>query len=190
MSRALTIDEAAGCEAFFFDQRLPKVPLPDDMLQLMEPRGDRAFATPDWAVNAPLRELTVGWLRDGSSERAAWCAVAAHGMHSSTVQLAFTSPRCGIFVNKLMSEASNDGVANRRRIDGTFRLMGRLLDMIEQAPLWPHDRRLAVIDDDTDTLCWGWPHDQGGLWVDLSIDRAAWIAAIVSVTSLMASAQR
>ncbi len=190
MTTSNAVAAALDCNALFTDEGLPAIALPGDLSRLLEARGRVTFATPNWSADIPLREAAVRWLREGSTERMAWCAVVGHGVHSSTVQVGFVSPRCGIFINKLVSQALNDAAINRRRMDGTFRLMRRLIDTVEKAPFWPADRRLALVDDDTDTLCWGWPHDQGALWIDLSIDRAAWIAALTSVFSMTASMHR
>ena len=156
----------------------------------MREQGPGCFATDGFkgapGNGAPLRDAALRWLRDGSEQRGARCELVGHGLRSTFIQVVFESPRCGIFLAKVSSHAFDDAPMLRRRMQGSFGLMRRLLDAIDQVQSWPDTRRLALVDDDQGgRIHWGWVERARAHWDDLSIDESGWIDALVSVQTLL-----
>lgn len=176
-------------ESFFTAEGLPTPPLPPEVANAMRPDGRNAFASEGWPGGAPMSFAASRWLEAGAAGTSAWCGLIERGFHSTTVEVGFGSPRYGIFIRKFISQAFDDGAANRRRVQGSFELMERISEAIQATRAWPHGKRLTIVDDDTAGLRWGWVADTGAQWSDLSSDSAAWISALISVESLARSTE-
>lgn len=175
---------AIDCASFFAAEGLPAPPLPVDIARAMRPHGTSAFASDDWVGGLPVRFAATRWLKAGAAGTSAWCGLIERGMHSTTVQVGFASPRCGIFIRKFVSQGFDDAAANRHRVQGAFDLMRRVTEAVQGARAWPTSKRLAIIDDDSEGLRWAWVADKGAQWDDLASDDVGWISALMSVESL------
>src|SRR4051794_7251227 len=105
---------ASDLAAFLDAQGLPPPPLPAEIVRVMLAHGPGCFASgelqDDWRANTSLREIVLRWLDAGSQQPAARCELTGRGFHSKFVQVVFESPRCGVFLSKLVSEGFDDAV--------------------------------------------------------------------------------
>lgn len=176
---------ASDCSVLFKAEGLPSPPLPTDLLHALRLQSPGTFATADWIGGSPVHTAASHWLTSGTANVSAWCGLIERGVHSTTVQVGLAAPRCGIFIRKFVSQAFDDAVVNRRKVEGSFELMRRVLEGVERARAWPAGRRLAIIDDDTQqVLRWGWVGESGTPWDDLAPDGVGWISALISVERL------
>jgi hypothetical protein len=183
----LAMDPAAtDLAALLRSEGLPEPPFSPEILGDMHAQGPGAFVSAalrgEWRAGADFPVSVLRWLEAGTPHRGAWCELVSRGFHSSTASIAFESPRCGIFVRKLTSQAFADAAVNRLRAQGSFALMRRLIDAIEAAPSWPQDKRLALVDDDKDGLVrWGWVSERSSQSDDLTPDVMGWVTALLAV---------
>jgi hypothetical protein len=182
-----TMDPAAAdLAALLHSEGLPEPPFSAEVLRGMQAQGPGAFVSDslrgDWRPGAGLHASVLRWLVAAPAESGAWCELVSRGFHSSTVSIAFESPRCGIFVRKLTSQAFDDAAIIRLRAEGSFALMRRLVDATEAAQPWPQGKRLALVDDDEGgEVRWGWVSRRDGRWDDLAPDGMGWISALLAV---------
>jgi hypothetical protein len=187
------MDSYAGDLAALLEaEGLPQPPLPAEIMSAMRAHGPGCFASDelqgDERADMPLRKIASRWLDAGSPRRGARCEFIGRGFRSNFVQVVFESPRCGVFLSKVVSQAFDDAIVIRRRVEGTFTLMRSLLEATERAAVWPAGKRLAIIDDDKDGLLrWGWVAEKGVRRADLAHDDAGWILALSSVEELATS---
>jgi hypothetical protein len=175
---------AIDCASFFEAEGVPAPPLPLEIAHAMRPQGRSAFASADWPGGLPMLFAASRWLEAGAAGSGAWCGLIERGVHSTTVQVGVVAPRYGIFIRRFVSQAFDDAAANRRRVQGSFELMRRITEAVQATRAWPPGKRLAIIDDDTAGVLWGWVADTGAQWSDLVSDGAGWMSALVSVESL------
>lgn len=185
MNRASNLS-AIDYASFFTAKGLPTPPLPLEIAHAMRPEGRSAFASEGWPGGAPMSFAVSRWLEAGAAATGAWCGLIERGVHSTTVEVGLASPRYGIFIRKFVSQAFDDAAANRRRVKGSLELMGRVTEAVQATRAWPPGKRLAIVDDDSAGVLWGWVTDTGAQWSALASDGAGWISALVSVESLRA----
>jgi len=139
-----------------------------------------------WRSRATVRDVATAWLEAGSVQRGARCEFVGGGLTSNQLQLAFESPRCGIFVAKQVNGVMGDEAMNRNRVEGVLELARYVVDAVEAARAWPEGRRLAVVDDDREggLVYWTWVPARGASWDDLAPDATGWITALLSVEAL------
>lgn len=142
---------------------LPRPPLPAPLAQALRPldADGSAFATPGWPAPLDIAQAMRLWLGEPARERA-WVGVAGHGLQSTAVRVFLCGPHSGLFVQRIWSRLPGQADTHLRRIQGTFGLLGQLLQAQQRllaAGRWPAQQRLLLCDDDFGTTGWAWlPH--------------------------------
>jgi hypothetical protein len=170
----------------FAEQDLPAPPLPAALASALQPLGSAAHATPGWPGRLGFRDAIGNWLIEPSRARA-WAGIVGHGLRSTAVRLCLCGPDAGFFIQRHWSVAFGEASACQSRIEGAFMLLARIQAAVaaaQAAGRWPASQRLVLVDDDFDTLRWGWVEHGAMELPPLAVDPQAYLNILITVESL------
>lgn len=178
---------SSDCTVYFKAQGLPAPPFPLEVLRAIRPTAPGVFETPGWVGGLPVHAAALRWLESGCAEREAWCGMVRRGEYASTVQVGLVAPRYGLFMRKFSTPPFTPEQRPRQtRVEGTFEMMRRIIEVIDLARVWPRGQRLALVDDDTQqVLRWAWVAETNAEWDDLAPDSMGWLSALMSMERLL-----